>query len=1274
MATLSKSSNYCAETLSFLKWFETHWKLDISVKDKFQTLRLKMILLEAFFSPKRKWHTDDKNLQVHLWHINQVLYHATKNFILSKGKCWTLQEKLCGIISGVIKKLDMAIPHIRQICALVSKSRRSTCSTANAMIELIHMLLEKMENLLSWKVQSFLRLSKQMEELEEDLRYLRNFLRVTEIWCNKDEILKDLLTHAGAVAYSTACILFLCTEESKMDVDIVNEMKGEVSCVVQKIKPFQPNVREIYIKALKALESSLQDTILVDETVLHFLYSLLGHVIDLSKVKASFRRSVIDQIEALHKELQIMRDYLFDPSASQYNQSNEKANNVLLHIKDLLFHAAYAIYTPYDTDISKEMAEVLNLTVADLFQEIEDIKQEARDVYDEIIAKSLRSNFPRTNELGFMDFVIQNLHELLSSKAGSSVLQLQHQMETVLGSILSLREDVFEIKALFAEQKEERDLWLQFINIVYHTEFVIDSFTARSGYLWDWKLGLFDIMEQIHMIRSEVNAIKITRTTDTTVLKNLGCVSSLENSGNSGALQDPSYEVGNETKKPIGHVDLFVDAEKKIREQLTSKCKDLCILSIVGMPGIGKTTLGNSIYENRFVRLCFHARARCHVGHACQKRRLLLDILQQVCGETDQVCGRNDDDLAEKLYQSLKGKKYFIFLDDLWDLRPWNDMRACFPDDKKGSRIMFTSRFQNIALETGMNTVTYPLTPISDSRTWELLQIKLFGKESCPPELVKVGQKIAAECKGLTLAADLIAGLLRTMASKNECWAQVANSLNTHLLEDQDGRCMHILELSYNQLPDHLKPSFLYFGAFPGNREVPTSKLMWLWIAEGFVKLQNGDEGSPEDVARSYLNDLIARSLVIDSKRGSSNGVKASCVHDLMHDFALAKAKEECFFQQQTCAHSRHVSSHVQTLYEPYRLCIYSEWECFKASMPFGPRLRSLLSSDFSCSCPFENFKLLRVLDLSGTIVDLTPCIFQLVHLRFLSVCTSSTRIPWEISYLQNLETLLLRSRKGIQLPDTVWKLVRLRHFRIDWHCFLPRYNQEFMEKTFKFNSLQTLSTPCLFFHEDLEKTMRGLPNLRKLSCIFLDSWDHSFNCNRFPVLDFLTQLESLHVVYGGQVVRHPCEFNFPHNLKKLKLSKFRLPWSAVSAIGKLPNLEVLKLLHASFEGKTWDMKEGEFLKLKFLKLESLDIAHWNASEDHLPCLETLVVKKCYALIEIPLCLGDIPTLQRIELQNCTRSAWISARTVKEKQKEMGNDQFEFTFKFEGSWRVPYEV
>ncbi|KAL3504617.1 hypothetical protein ACH5RR_034458 [Cinchona calisaya] len=92
------------------------------------------------------------------------------------------------------------------------------------------------------------------------------------------------------------------------------------------------------------------------------------------------------------------------------------------------------------------------------------------------------------------------------------------------------------------------------------------------------------------------------------------------------------------------------------------------------------------------------------------------------------------------------------------------------------------------------------------------------------------------------------------------------------------------------------------------------------------------------------------------------------------------------------------------------------------------------------------------------------------------------------------------------------------------------------------------------------------------------------------------------------------------------------LPWDEISVIGQLPNLEVLKLLNKAFEGKQWDMTEGEFQKLKFLKLDSLNIELWNAFREHLPCLEQLVVLSCKQLGEIPSSFGEISTFQLIEM------------------------------------------
>lgn len=218
----------------------------------------------------------------------------------------------------------------------------------------------------------------------------------------------------------------------------------------------------------------------------------------------------------------------------------------------------------------------------------------------------------------------------------------------------------------------------------------------------------------------------------------------------------------------------------------------------------------------------------------------MLEILKQLnkqCRDDD-----DDDELDRKLYQSLKGRRYLILMDDVWDLRAWEDLRASFPDESNGSRIIFTTRSHDIAAQTGLHINVFQLFPLSKEKSWGMFEVKLFGCQSCPTELVSIGQKIAANCRGLPLTIDLVAGVLR--GKDTEEWKIFAES------GDRGSR----KALSYKNLPDDMKPCFLYFAAFPEDENVPAEALTSLWIAEGFVLQQKGGEWRRlEDVGNDIL-------------------------------------------------------------------------------------------------------------------------------------------------------------------------------------------------------------------------------------------------------------------------------------------------------------------------------------------------------------------------------------------------------------------------------------
>ncbi|XP_022892657.1 putative late blight resistance protein homolog R1B-23 isoform X2 [Olea europaea var. sylvestris] len=511
---------------------------------------------------------------------------------------------------------------------------------------------------------------------------------------------------------------------------------------------------------------------------------------------------------------------------------------------------------------------------------------------------------------------------------------------------------------------------------------------------------------------------------------------------------------------------------------------------------------------------------------------------------------------------------------------------------------------------------------------WELLQRKVFQTEPCPPELQGIGQHIASRCHGLPMSVIMISSILANMQKKESSWGEIARHLNAHIF-DSTNNCVHILKLSFQHLSVHLKLCFLYFGVFEEDEVIPVQKLISLWVAEGFINKET--HRSSEDVALDYLVDLINRGLVLVAEERSNGGVKACRIHDLLHDLCLRIAKEENFMGGIENGYSK--CKKDKSILDMQRLCFLR---------PFDPYVHSQLGR--------------RVMDLSGPYWDsFISCSFKdvregienLVHLRYLKV-QEELKLPL-IEKLHRLEYLHVENRDEVEIPDFVLNMKYLKrlHFGGGARFSESSHLRATTDGSFQINNLQSIST--LLIHNEIDAKVLGCaPNLRKLKCKLVSQWPF-----QFP-----NQLESLEI----SLMRDSGP-DFPLNLKKLTLLQFDSSWEKIRMIGRLPNLEVLKLRNGSFKEKQWDTEVGEFQKLKFFELNNVkiasryDCAEWNPTSDDYPKLERLVLRNCYCLNKIPSSLGYILTLQKIEVYRCGDSIAKSAVEIREEQEEMGNEE-----------------
>ncbi|XBI13887.1 hypothetical protein VPH35_140559 [Triticum aestivum] len=550
--------------------------------------------------------------------------------------------------------------------------------------------------------------------------------------------------------------------------------------------------------------------------------------------------------------------------------------------------------------------------------------------------------------------------------------------------------------------------------------------------------------------------------------------------------------------------------KKKLVDILVGQANnaDLTVVPIVGMGGLGKTTLAQLVYNDTEIQKHFNLLLWVCVSDNFDVDSLAKSIVEAALEKNgaEAATSMRTKTPLDGLQNVVSGQRYLLVLDDVWtrEVHKWEQLKACLERGGMGSVVLTTTRDKGVAEIVG-TVEAYNLGALDGQYIKEIIETMSFSclkkGEERPAVLMNMVDEIVERCSGSPLAAMALGSVLRNKTSEEE-WKDVSSRSNICTVESG---ILPILKLSYNDLPPQMKQCFAFCAIFPKDYEINVDKLIQLWIAHGFIIQEK--QVRLENIGKQIFNELVSRSFFQDVKQVQTTigeieqdgacYVRSTCkIHDLMHDVALSVMENECALATEDPGKIGYVFSTE----EPSQ----SEWlpdtarhlflSCKEPARKLNSSLKNSSSAIQTLLCDSFMSRSLHHLAKYSSLQALQLRLLgsfplkpkHLHHLRYLDLSRSLIKaLPEDMSILYNLQTLNLSGCVSLrELPRQMKYMAALRH-------------------------LYTHGCPEL---KGMPRDLRKLTSLQTLTCFVAGSGSNCSNVGELGNLNLGGQLELHHL------------------------------------------------------------------------------------------------------------------------------------------------------------------